>query len=113
MTDVDNANIASATITLTNHPDGIDESLAVSGCAAGITVAAYNSTTGVLALSGSASKADYQACLRTLTYNNADQDPNTTASLDHRGRERRRPELGHRHLDDHRGRGERRTRRGR
>ncbi len=77
--DIDNANIASATITLTNHPDGIDESLAVSGCAAGITVAAYNSTTGVLALSGSASKANYEACLRTLTYNNADQDPDTTA----------------------------------
>ena len=77
--DVDNANIASATITLTNRPDGTDESLAVSGCALGITVTAYNSSTGVLALSGSASKADYQACLRTLTYNNADQDPDTAA----------------------------------
>ena len=79
VTDADNANIASATITLTNHPDGADESLSVTGVSCpGITVAAYNSSTGVLALTGSTTKAAYQACLRTLTYNNADQDPNTS-----------------------------------
>jgi len=78
VSDVDSANIASATVTLTNRPDGSAESLAVTGgSCAGITVAAYNGSTGVLALSGSATKAAYQTCLRTLTYNNTDQDPDT------------------------------------
>src|SRR5205823_3238636 len=57
--------------------DGAAESLAVSGCNAAITVAAYNSSSGVLALSGSTSLANYQSCLRSLKYNNTDQDPDT------------------------------------
>ena len=78
VSDVDSANIASATATLTNRPGGNAESLAVTGgSCVGITVTAYNSSTGVLALSGSATKATYQSCLRTLTYNNSDQDPDT------------------------------------
>src|SRR5207247_1515255 len=77
ISDVDNANLASLTITLSNHPDGAAESLAVSGCNAAITVAAYNSTSGVLALSGSTTLANYQSCLRSLKYNNSDQDPDT------------------------------------
>ena len=55
--------------------------MAASGCAAAITVTPYNSTTGVLALSGSSSLADYQACLRLVTYNNTDQDPSSAPRL--------------------------------
>ena len=43
--------IASATVTLTNHPDGTDEVLAATGNS---TIAvSYNAGTGVLSLSGS------------------------------------------------------------
>ena len=74
----DGATIASATVTLTNRADGSAETLSVTGgSCAGITVTAYNGATGVLALSGNATKAAYQTCLRTLTYNNTDQDPDT------------------------------------
>ena len=49
---------------------------------AGITVTAYNSGTGVLALSGSSSLANYQACLRLVTYNNTDQAPDASRSIE-------------------------------
>ena len=42
VTDVDSANLASAQVRITNILDGSAESLAVTGCAAGITVTAYN-----------------------------------------------------------------------
>ena len=77
--DVDDANIASATITLTNRPDGALESLAVNGALpGGITASAYNSTTGVLTLSGSASKANYVTALEQIQYNNTDATPDET-----------------------------------
>ena len=79
VTDVDSANLASAQVRITNILDGSAESLAVTGCVAGITVTAYNSTTGILALSGSSSLANYQTCLRLVTYNNTDQAPDATA----------------------------------
>ena len=78
VTDVDSANLASAQVRLTNILDVSAESLAVAGCHASITVTAYNGGTGVLALSGSSSLANYQACLRAVTYNNTDQDPDAT-----------------------------------
>ena len=63
------------------HPRWQSESLAASGCVAAITVTPYNSASGVLALSGSASLADYEACLRLVTYNNTDQDPSSADRL--------------------------------
>ena len=79
VTDADSANLASAQVRLTNILDGSAESLAVTGCAVGITVTPYNSGTGILALSGSSSLANYQACLRLVTYANTDQDPSSTS----------------------------------
>ncbi|OEK00001.1 hypothetical protein BFP97_00005, partial [Roseivirga sp. 4D4] len=77
--DVEDANIASATITLTNRPDGALESLIVNGALpGGITASSYNSATGVLTLSGSASKADYITALEQIQYNNTDVDPDET-----------------------------------
>lgn len=79
VTDVDNLNLVSATITLTNRPDGNTvESLSVDITGTSIVAAAYVQATGVLALSGSDTKANYQQVLRTVKYNNTSQNPDTT-----------------------------------
>ena len=76
--DVDDTNLDSATVTLTNRPDGTDEGLSVSGSLpAGITASAYNPATGEITLSGSASIADYQTAIQQVVYNNTSADPNT------------------------------------
>lgn len=74
--DVDSALLTSATVTLTNPLDGINEVLAVT-VSGGIS-AGYDSGSGVLSLSGAASPADYQTVLRSLTYNNTSSNPTTT-----------------------------------
>ncbi|MDE5110492.1 MAG: Ig-like domain-containing protein, partial [Trichodesmium sp. St7_bin2_1] len=81
ITDVDDTNIESATITLTNRPDGDTvESLSVNGgLPTGITASSYNSSTGVITLSGSATLAEYQTAIAQIQYNNTSEDPNTTA----------------------------------
>jgi hypothetical protein len=78
VTDTDDTNLESATITLTNRPDEDDESLAVTTTGTAI-VATYNPTTGILALAGTDTVANYQQVLRTLKYNNLSQAPDTTA----------------------------------
>jgi hypothetical protein len=81
VTDVDNSNLVSATITLTNRPDGALESLSVDTTGTLITADAYVPGTGVLFLHGTDTLANYQQVLRTAKYNNTDQDPDTTARL--------------------------------
>lgn len=76
--DVDNTQLVSATITLTradgSRPDALTETLAVTGPTAVLgdeIEAAYNRDTGVLTLTGfDASPANFEAVLRTLSYNN-------------------------------------------
>jgi hypothetical protein len=80
ITDADDTNLESATITLTNRPDGEDESLAVTTTGTNI-VATYNPTTGVLGLTGSDTVANYQLVIRTLQYNNVSPEPDTTARV--------------------------------
>ncbi|MEQ8713440.1 MAG: tandem-95 repeat protein [Cyclobacteriaceae bacterium] len=75
--DGDASDIKGATVTLTNLPDGTDEVLAVTVGATGI-VAIYDSGTGILTLTGTTTLANYQQVLRTLTYDNADDDPDDT-----------------------------------
>ncbi len=77
VTVTDNGNIESATITLTNRPDGNAESLNVDvtagGTVSGVTQN-YDSGTGVLTLStpsGTVSPADMAKVIATLTYNNS------------------------------------------
>src|SRR5205823_9240323 len=67
ITDADSANLTSLTATLTARPDGDGvESLSLNAAAttaasgAGLTVL-YTPATGVLLITGSASKADYQS----------------------------------------------------
>ncbi|MFO1005951.1 MAG: Ig-like domain-containing protein [Planctomycetaceae bacterium] len=69
--------VTGMTISIANLRDGIEESLTVDTTGTGI-VATYDSGTGVLNLSGSASSTDYSSVLRTLTYNNTSQNPDTT-----------------------------------
>jgi VCBS repeat-containing protein len=75
--DVDDTNMETATATLTNHPDGAAETLSVDTTGTSITATSYNPTTGVLGLSGSASKVEYEQVLRTVRYDNASQNPST------------------------------------
>lgn len=78
LTDADDDNIHSATVAITGNFLAGD-TLAVNVGSTSIT-ASYNSNTGVLTLSGAASKADYQQVLQSLTYVTASDDPtvNTT-----------------------------------
>ena len=73
--DPDNATLQSGTITLTNHPDGAAETLAVDTTGTSITATAYDTSTGVLTLSGSDTLANYQKVVRSATYVNTSQDP--------------------------------------
>jgi YVTN family beta-propeller protein/VCBS repeat-containing protein len=76
-TEVDSANLTSATVDMTtNYVNGQDTLAFVTQN--GIT-ATWTTATGVLALSGSATVANYQAALRSITYNNNSNAPTTSA----------------------------------
>ena len=77
--DVDNPNLASATVTLADRPDGAVESLSSNTVGTSISAVAYNAATGVLLLNGPDTAANFQTVLRTVTYNNTSPNPNTTA----------------------------------
>ena len=74
------AGVESGSITITNLLDGTDESLAVDTTGTNIS-ALYNAATGVLALTGTDTLDNYQTVLRTATYNNASQDPDSTSRI--------------------------------
>jgi len=78
LADSDDANLDSATVTITNLQDGTDETLSATAGSTGIGVS-YDSATGKLTLSGSSSTANYQQVLRTMKYDNSAAAPNTTA----------------------------------
>ena len=75
------ANLAGATIVLTNRPDGVAEKLTIDVGASGLASSGYNNSTGILTLSGIAPLAVYESVLRTLTYANTSQDPDTAVRL--------------------------------
>ena len=74
VSDPDSATLFGATVELTSNFSAGD-SLGFSD-QNGIT-GSYDAGTGVLTLSGAASVADYQAALRTVTYDNGSSDPST------------------------------------
>lgn len=78
VTDIDSAQLVSATVTITNVLNGVDEVLAVDATGSGLTV---NYAAGVLALTGSAAPSVYQTVLRTTTYANASNNPDETPRL--------------------------------
>jgi hypothetical protein len=71
-------NLSGMTVTISNLLDGAAESLAVTTSGTSIT-ASYNA--GVLTLSGSDTAANYQTVLRSVTYNNTSNAPNTTSRI--------------------------------
>ncbi len=85
VSDIDNGNLVSATVTLANLVDAGDEVLAVNPNTVSpntAIVAAYDITTpglGVLTLTGAAAVAEYQTALRSVTYTNNSANPDTTA----------------------------------
>src|SRR5215210_2922709 len=72
VSDADNTNLASATVSLVSAPDGAAEVLNATNCGA-LTVAPGNP----LAISGTATVAVYQTCLQSVTYDNTSQNPDT------------------------------------
>ena len=85
LSDVDSANLASLTVTLTTRPDGDSvESLSLNTAAdtaaddANLTVV-YTAATGVLSITGQAAASVYQDVLRGVVYNNTDSLLNATA----------------------------------
>ena len=75
---VEGAYLNSLTVSITNLLDGAAESLSADTTGTSIT-ASYNSGTGVLTLSGADTVANYQQVLRTVSYNNTSENPDTTA----------------------------------
>jgi len=77
VTDVDSTNLSGASVTIdTGFVSGQD--------VLGFTnqngiIGSYNAATGVLTLTGSATVAQYQAALRSVTYSNSSENPSTAA----------------------------------
>ena len=76
VSDVDSVNLASATVSITSGFVSSQDILSFTN-QNGIT-GSYNSTTGVLSLTGAATVANYQTALRSITYTNSSDNPNTT-----------------------------------
>jgi hypothetical protein len=74
--DVDSTTMSSATVKITKNFKSGEDILQFTN-QNGIS-GSYNATTGVMTLSGTASIADYQAALRSVKYNNASPDPDTS-----------------------------------
>jgi VCBS repeat-containing protein len=78
LSDGDDTNLVSMTVTLTNRPDGSAESLSADVTGTTVVNNGYNAGTGVLTLSGSAPLTEYETVLRTVKYQNTSDTPSTT-----------------------------------
>ncbi|BAY79100.1 hemolysin-type calcium-binding region (plasmid) [Nostoc linckia NIES-25] len=77
ITDVDNTNINSAIISITgNYQNGQDFLSIIGTLPTGITAGEFDSTTGTISLTGSATLANYTTALTRLAYSNISDDPN-------------------------------------
>lgn len=76
ITDTDDANLQGATVAFDFDNYFLGEDILDYTDALGIT-GSFNSTTGVLSLSGTTTLANYQAALRNVTYENISSDPVT------------------------------------
>jgi hypothetical protein len=77
VTDTSVSNLASATVAITGNFQSSEDALAFTN-QNGIT-GSYNTSTGVLTLTGSASVQAYQTALASVTYADSSQSPNTSA----------------------------------
>ncbi|MEH1885096.1 beta strand repeat-containing protein [Nostoc sp.] len=76
VSDADTTNLANATVSISSGFISAQDTLAFTN-QNGIT-GSYNSSTGILTLTGSSSVANYQTALRSITYTNSSNNPNTT-----------------------------------
>ncbi|EMI57701.1 LamG-like jellyroll fold domain-containing protein, partial [Rhodopirellula sallentina] len=76
LSDVDDSDLESATVSFTAGFSSTEDSLVFTD-QNGIT-GSYDSGTGILTLSGTATVAEYQAALRSVAYNNNSQNPDET-----------------------------------
>lgn len=80
VTDVDNANLATATISIGTGHDSTEDSLFFTNTA--FITGNFNRTTGVLTLTGPAPVSTFQAALRNVSYKNIDTlNPSATPRL--------------------------------
>jgi hypothetical protein len=77
VTDVDDINIESASVSITTNYRNGEDVLSFTNTA-NIT-GTWNSSSGVLSLAGSDTKANFQAAIRTVTYENVSEDPTAVA----------------------------------
>ncbi len=75
VSDIDSTNLSSATVGITGNFAAAEDVLGFTD-QNGIT-GTYDTATGVLTLTGSASVANYQAALRSVTYANTSDNPST------------------------------------
>jgi hypothetical protein len=79
VSDVDDTQLASANISITSGFQTAEDVLSYTSTG-GIS-GSYNSSTGILALSGIATKANYQTTLRSVRYNNISENPSATSRI--------------------------------
>ncbi|HEX8065925.1 MAG TPA: hypothetical protein VF520_05315 [Thermoleophilaceae bacterium] len=77
--DPDSAQLQGATVQVTSNFVQADDELAFANTAA--ITGVYDDATGTLTLSGTASVADYQAALRSVTYENGSDNPSGTKTV--------------------------------
>ncbi|GMU65132.1 MAG: hypothetical protein AMXMBFR36_14060 [Acidobacteriota bacterium] len=75
VTDADDTDLVSATVTLTNPQNGAQESLSVAAPAATCPGLVLTGSGSPLSITGTASLAVYEGCLRSVRYDNASQNP--------------------------------------
>ncbi len=71
ITDIDNSELVSATITLTNQPDGTAEFLENMPVSTTVTINPYNPVSGEIIVTGSAPLNEYLQILKSLVYSNS------------------------------------------
>ena len=76
VTDADDANIRSATVTLTDRPDGTAEKLSAD-TAGTVVVQSYDAQTGTLSLNGTTTKSVFEKILKSVRYNNTSASPSS------------------------------------
>ena len=77
---MDDTQLTGATVTIDSLVAGDLLDFINDGSTMGAITGSYNSGTGVLTLSGTATLAQYQAALRTVTYRSTSDDPTVNAS---------------------------------
>ena len=76
--DIDYHDLGSFTVTITNRPDGEDETLQLIGTLPVGMGTTYDEATGTMTVTGAASLDIYEKVIQRIGYHNASQDPDLT-----------------------------------